>query len=385
MNILFIGHERELNGASRSLLGMVSELNKDNSIHVLTSYKNGEFLEEIKKLNVEVIYSKYFRWMISKPNNNIKWILKKNLFKILNLVNILSALRIGVYCKKNEIDIIHTNSSVINIGAITSRITKIPHVFHIREFGEEDFNMHSIYNKRRQLKFINKNTIKVIAISNSILNKYYEYFDSGKIEMIYNGIDEKLLNKKDIIEKKQYNALLAGRIEEAKGQKEAIMAIKELKSSGINKVKLNIIGAGDNQSLKKLCKQLDVCDLVNIESYSNNLFEVRKEIDFELVCSKNEAFGRVTIEAMMSSNPVIGANTGGTKELIINSYNGYLYNQGDPKDLANKIKYLISDINNLKMMSQNSFKYSKEKFTSKINANNINRLYYEIINNNEIK
>ena len=62
MNILFIGHEHELNGASRSLLGMVSELSKDNSIHVLTAYKKGEFFEELKKLNIEVIYSKYFRW-----------------------------------------------------------------------------------------------------------------------------------------------------------------------------------------------------------------------------------------------------------------------------------------------------------------------------------
>lgn len=385
MNILFIGHEHELNGASRSLLGMVSELSKDNSIHVLTAYKKGEFFEELKKLNIEVIYSKYFRWMITKPNNNIKWILKKNLFKVLNLVNIISAIKLGIYCKKNKIDIIHTNSSVINIGAIVSRISKIPHVFHIREFGEEDFNMHSIYNKRRYLKFINKNTTKVIAISNSILNKYYQYFDNGKIEMIYNGIDEKLLNQKDVVEKEQYNVLLAGRIEEAKGQKEAILAIKELKDNGINRVKLHIIGSGDNQSLKNLCNQLDVCDLVSIEGYSNNLFEVRKEIDCELVCSKNEAFGRVTIEAMMSSNPVIGANTGGTKELIINGYNGYLYNQGDSKDLANKINYLISDIDNLKMISQNAFKYSKEKFTAKINANNINKLYCEIINNNKIK
>lgn len=44
---------------------------------------------------------------------------------------------------------------------------------------------------------------------------------------------------------------------------------------------------------------------------------MRKKIDVELVCSRSEAFGRVTIESMMSSNPVIGANTGGTKELII--------------------------------------------------------------------
>lgn len=382
MNILFIGHEHELNGASRSLVGMINELSKDNNIHVLTAYKKGAFIDEIKTLNVEVIYSKYFRWMIFKPNNSVKWILKKNLFIILNLVNIISALKVVVYCKKNRIDIIHSNSSVINIGAIISKFSQIPHVFHIREFGEEDFNMHSIYNKRRHLRFINKNTRKVIAISNSILNKYLKYFEKDKIEMIYNGIDMKLLNEKERIEKEEFNVLLAGRIEEAKGQKEAILAMKELKNIGINKVNLYIIGSGDRESLINLCNQLNVADLVNIQGYSNNLFEFRKEIDFELVCSKNEAFGRVTIEAMMSSNPVIGANTGGTKELIIDGYNGYLYEQGNPKDLANKVNFLISNFNNLKIIGKNAFEYSRTKFTSEINANNIRKLYYKIINNN---
>ncbi len=36
--------------------------------------------------------------------------------------------------------------------------------------------------------------------------------------------------------------------------------------------------------------------------------ELRKT-DVELVCSKGEAFGRVTIEAMMAGNPVIGSDT----------------------------------------------------------------------------
>ena len=43
MNILYIGHERDLNGASMSLLGIIDELINYNNIFVLSSYSDGPF------------------------------------------------------------------------------------------------------------------------------------------------------------------------------------------------------------------------------------------------------------------------------------------------------------------------------------------------------
>lgn len=384
MNILYIGHERDLNGASRSLLGIIDKLDKEEiNIHVLTSYKGGKFLNELKKRDVNIVYSKYFRWMIRKDKNRIKWIFKKLIFRFLNIFNIVTILKISDYSRKNNIDIIHSNSSVINIGAYISNITKIPHIFHIREFGEEDFNMYPIFNRKRSFEFINKNSKKIIVISNALLEKYKNNFDSKKIKLIYNGVDNKFSRKKIKDNKGKYSALIAGRIEEAKGQKEAILAINELKNKGIDNINLVVIGSGDKKELNKYIVENGLENLIEIRDYSDSLFEIRKDIDFELVCSKNEAFGRVTIEAMMSSNPVIGANTGGTKELIINEYNGYLYEQGNYKDLAQKILLLI---NNKKFndISNNAFKYSNDRFTSEINAKNILLLYKEIVSTERI-
>ncbi|WP_338658621.1 glycosyltransferase family 4 protein [Paraclostridium sordellii] len=380
MNILYISHEKDLNGASRSLLGIIDELSqKKFNIYVLTSYIDGKFIEELKKRNVNIIYSRYLRWIIYKPKNKFKWNIKKMIFKILRLVNIYTILKTSLYVKKYNIDIIHTNSSVIDIGAYISKLSNIPHIFHIREFGEEDFNMYPIYNKKRRLDFINKNSEKIIVISKAILDKYKKYFNDEKIKLVYNGIDERFLNFKSSKIKEEYTAMIAGRIEEAKGQKEAILAINELKNKNIENIKLKIIGSGEKLELNKLINHYGLQDFIEVRDYCDNLFEVRKNIDFELVCSKNEAFGRVTIESMMSSNPVIGSNTGGTKELIIDGFNGFLYERGNYKDLAEKIIRLI-DKNEIEKISKNAFKYSKEEFTSKINANNINLVYEEILN-----
>lgn len=381
MNILYIGHEKDLNGASRSLLGIIDEVNKNNiKVHVLTPYKDGMFAEELKKRNVKVVYSKYFRWIITRPKNNKKWIAKRLIFKILCIFNIFTVLKVTNYCKKNNIDIIHTNSSVIDIGARISKRTEIPHIYHIREFGEEDFNMYPIYNKAKRLKFINDNSKSIVAISNALIEKYKNGFDSDKLMLIYNGIDEKFMRVKDSkskANKEEFNCLIAGRIEDAKGQREAILAINELKNRGINNIKLYIIGSGDKTLINKLIKKNNLQDNIVVKNYSNNLFEIRKNIDFELVCSKCEAFGRVTIESMMSSNPVVGSNSGGTKELIINGYNGYKYNVGDYKDLAFNIEKIINDKDKFYQMQTNSYQFSK-KFTAKHNSVEILKLYRKI-------
>lgn len=381
MNILYISHEKDLNGASRSLLGIIDEINKlDVKVHVLIPYKSGKFIEELKKRDVKIIYSKYFRWIITKPKNYIKWIIKKSIFKMLCILNKLTILKVCNYCKKNDIDIIHTNSSVIDIGANISKKSKIPHIYHIREFGEEDFNMYPICNKKKKLKFINDNSETVVAISKALVEKYKYDFDYDKLTLIYNGIDDKFRRFKENKfedDKKEYNCLIAGRIEEAKGQKEAILAFRELKNKGINNIKLQIVGSGDKRFINELINQNNLQDNIIVKGYSDNLFELRKNIDFELVCSKSEAFGRVTIESMMSSNPVIGANTGGTKELVIDGYNGYLYNVGDYKNLAFNIERIIKDKDKFYQMQVNAYEFSK-KFTAENNAMEILKQYRKI-------
>lgn len=108
-------------------------------------------------------------------------------------------------------------------------------------------------------------------------------------------------------------------------------------------------------------------------------------MDVELVCSKSEAFGRVTIEAMMSMNPVIASNTGANTELIKEDYNGLLYNYGNYVDLANKIEVLIQNPDLLEKYGKNGYKFALENFTAEINAKNIEMVYKELISHNIVR
>lgn len=376
MKILFIGHEKDVNGASKSLLNIIGQLEKENSIYVLTSFSEGGFINELKKHRVKILIEKFYHWKAYKGKKRywlkakIKWLLYQR------VINYITAKKISQYIIKEKIDIIHSNTGVINIGGLIHKYSGIPHVWHLREFGDLDFNMHPLMPKKKCGKFMNDNANCFITISEAI-SLHYNYLDSNKIKCIYNGVDESniILNKK--YHDKKTIFLLAGRISSEKGQKEAMLAANILLKRGIKKFK--IIFAG------KQVEKLNIPDRLkeNVEYVGivKDISTLRKDVDVELVCSKAEAFGRVTAEAMMGAIPVIGSNTGGTKELIQDGVTGYLYEQGNPDDLADKMQFFIENPECKKSYGENAREYAMQHFTIERCVKEIQQVYIEVKNN----
>ena len=180
------------------------------------------------------------------------------------------------------------------------------------------------------------------------------------------------------INKKCINLLIAGRVSEAKGQKEAILAIKELVLKGYKNVRLYIAGSGEIEKINNIIKDHKLEKYIKVLGFVENVNKLREKMYLELVCSKAEAFGRVTAEAMMHGVPVIGSNKGGTVDLIKNSFNGYLYEKNNYIDLADKIEYLIKNELRVKEMGENAERFAKNNFTVEQNAEKIKNTYSEI-------
>ncbi|MFT8592315.1 MAG: glycosyltransferase [Bifidobacterium sp.] len=84
--------------------------------------------------------------------------------------------------------------------------------------------------------------------------------------------------------------------------------------------------------------------------------------DIALVCSKCEAFGRVTIEAASAGCIVIGADTGATPE-ILSKIGGIKYILGSCEDLGEKIREVIQSKEHY-ITHQNEFiKLARTNFT----------------------
>ena len=59
---------------------------------------------------------------------------------------------------------------------------------------------------------------------------------------------------------------------------------------------------------------------------------------------KQEGFGRVTVEYMLSGLCPIVSNTGANLEIVDDKISGIVYEKGNIQDLKEKIKYCINNI-----------------------------------------
>ncbi|WP_415324819.1 glycosyltransferase family 4 protein [Clostridium perfringens] len=343
MKVLIVTHATDLSGANKSLLSIIEKLKNKNKFVVLVNSNNGEFIDYLKKIGVEVIFENYRWWYAKKYHQWYKTLIHfvTDIFNYYLYKGVKNSVVRDI--RKENFDLIYTNTSTVELGAILSKKLNIPHVWHIREFGKEDFGFIPMVGKEYIMKSVNEARF-IITISNALKNKYKKYIPEDKLKVIYNGfnINELYAKPRQHDLKEKVNILIAGQVCEAKGQKEAIAAVAKLRSKGLP-VKLYIAGQVDKAYLDESLSPYEDREWIEILGSVKNMYELRNTIDIELVCSRCEAFGRVTLEAMLHSIPVVASNIGGTSELIIEGKTGLLYNKGNVEELSNKIESLIKD------------------------------------------
>jgi glycosyltransferase involved in cell wall biosynthesis len=382
IKILFIASDN--NRASGAFLSMVTlcRILKENynvyTYVILPQKGNGNGLLNEAGIDNRIIKS--FDWII--PINKKRDFKTKTKIILKSIYNRFAANRIARFARYEKFNLIHINTTYSYVGAIAARQIRIPYVWHLREFLEEDQGK-MIWNKNMGYKLINK-ADKIIAISQSIYNKYLSIFNQEKLDMIYNGIDANVFYNLDkrIFENKNSIFIFVGNFAEHKGHAEFASACAKLKEFGIYDFEIWFIGSGSDKTKNEI-------ELFLIENglgantkylgYQKDVDKYYLQADIAFTCSKSEAFGRVTVEAMLSGNLVIGAGVAGTKELIDHGITGLLYTPGNADDLAEKILYALNHKEEMKVIADSGRKYMYENMTVFNNAKNVANVYKDIL------
>lgn len=381
MNILYVAHELELNGSGLCLLELVEYfISKGNKVWVLLpkckKKLNGDLLDvKLKDLGAKVLTIKYTHsWVsVSSKNKYIRFI--KHAIR-----SRVRAFILKYFYIKEKIDIVHTNTSVIDFGAYLARILSSKHVWHFREF------MPLLGNKflfpERDIKFINTNSDAIIFVSKKLSYYYAGQINSNLMHVIYDGVD--ISQETKTFNKDKTNLLITGYLSKVKNQETAIYALSELYKRGCSKVFLYIAGTGEGEekdNLIELVEKLNLKEKVFFCGYVKDMKKLRSIIDIELICSNTEGFGRCTVEAMASGIPVIGSDSvfSATQELIVNGKSGLLYQKDNVDDLADKIEFLIKNEDMKKQISVEAIKRSTS-FTLSENCKAIETLYEKLLN-----
>ncbi len=156
---------------------------------------------------------------------------------------------------------------------------------------------------------------------------------------------------------------IIGRIDVNKGHHIVIDAISICKQSNF---KLLIVGEPTiNESndyllnIKNKIEQENLNNRILFRPFTNEIEKYYKVIDVLINASKSETVGMSTIESLACGIPIIGSNSGGTKELIENRTLGYLFEPQNVDDLGLKIEQYFQERNKF---NSNDLKNYASKF-----------------------
>lgn len=378
--VLFVTHTVRMGGANQSMLRLMLELRDRYQI--------------IPIVLMPKISSKVPKWNISVAcdQNNIQWyscryywFMGKNRFKSVAkyLSNIFLYPHVIYKLWKLNVDLVHTNGSVIDIGAWISRFKRKPHVWHLREFGYEDFQLRPVLGHPFQ-KFLYRNGGDAfVAISKAVASKYSALICDKKLELIYNGIQPPPVRCYSNHCNINVEFCILGRVSIAKNQKEVINALDILVNKrGIKNLHLTMIGEASSEYALEVIHQIEekhLNDYVTLTGERNNVSELLAQMDVGLMLSTSEAFGRVTIEYMMHNLAVIATDTGANPEIITNRYDGLIYRYGDVQMLANSMQELIETPHDLIKYAKRGQEKALSEFTSEKNSSSIFKLYNNVV------
>ncbi len=372
--VLFVAHSGKMSGANLSFYSIIEQLRNKLDIYVLVNEENSELTRALDKISVNHIYLKYSWWVAHKRENLFKQIYRycADFFKYIQSPSDNKLRKIFV---NYNFSAVYSNTSTVDIGYRIANVMEIPHVWHIREFGKEDFGFIPLVQQDSMRRAF-ENSDNLIVISNALKEKILQRNPKAKVIVVQNGfnIENLKFKNKRTVDCNNIKILVTGQVSKAKGQIQAVKAIRKINSETV-KYHLYLAGEIDIEYSKQILGDKPCPEWLHFLGKVNNLFEIRKNIDIELVCSRSEAFGRVTIEAMLHSIPVIGANTGATKDLLANG-RGVTYIYDDIEDLANKIEYLANNNQQYSEIVSKAFNYA-EKFSIEKCAN----LVYDILLN----
>jgi phosphatidylinositol alpha-1,6-mannosyltransferase len=314
-----------------------------HDLRVVTRFRSSNHAENISKWSFPVYLMKGKHWKKLRSwycYNTIKNLYKKGFFPDLIIATTWNFARgITSITKKNRTKLL----LVVHGLEVTRKMSLIKRKWLIRTLMKCDL---------------------VIAVSNftrSWILENYE-LDQKKILVFPNGVDISIFNSKMDSSplKKTYQlsnekiVLTLARVVERKGHDQVIKALPKVMKKFPN---LKYIISGDwNHNyylrLQKLIKELNLENVVIFTGYvsANEIQQFYNLCDVYIMPSREieetgdtEGFGITYLEANACEKPVIGGNSGGVSDAVVDGVTGFLVNPMDTDEIAEKLLILLSD------------------------------------------
>lgn len=297
--LLFFGYTLEIGGAERALINIINVLIKYFEIDLILIEAKGELIKDLpKEVNIIEIKNGFFNYALFRF---IPYFRKKK-------INKLTGKKYDIACAFMEgraaTWLTDMQQNCYKIGWIHNDVKE----FNIGISEKEIKKTYSILDK-----------IYVVSIHSkeSFCEKYK--FQSDKVEVIYNLIDEKdILKKASIvnIDKPKFTFINVSKMRPQKRHDRLIKCAANLKKMGYD-FELWLVGNGPlEKDIKDLIDKLDVSDVVKMMGLKENPYPYIKAANYFVMSSDHEGYPLSLLESLLLKTPVITTNVSGAKEIL---------------------------------------------------------------------
>lgn len=190
--------------------------------------------------------------------------------------------------------------------------------------------------------------LKVILLGKSLYQDVKKYVKWEDVYICPNGIPEEVRNKKEVVkgDNPLPRLLFLSNLIESKGVIVLLDALKILKDKGYSIICDFVGGETAEIDAKRFDEEVKKRGLNEFAVYQGRIYGNEKnaeieECDIFVLPTRNDCFPLVILEAMLHGKPVVTTPIGAITDIVENEVTGFIVEQNNSYQLADKIALLI--------------------------------------------
>lgn len=365
-------------GSYYSLLFLVSGLDRTRYEPIVVFSAENDLLPQFHARGVRTVVRPLLRPIV------VHTPIGRHVSKLINFARgwAIEACRLAMFLRQERISLVHLNNSIIKNHAwmLASVVAGIPCVTHERGINRR-FLTRAVVLAR---------SLKAIICISSAVQDNFRSLGLGRLPLVtvHNGLDPDEMrvtrSRSEIcaefgVPDDHRLVGMVGNIKEWKGQEVVVRAMAKIRKVFPN-VTCLLIGdtsAADRNyryRLDALIEAQDLGERVIVTGYRKDVPNCINALDIQIHASiEPEPFGRVLLEGMALSKPLIASDGGAVREIVVDGQTGLIFERGNADGLAACLTRFLADPSAAAVMGQAGHSrlltdFSIEQHVSKVQA-----------------
>ena len=342
--LLFLNSRSEYGGADMGLLSVVRHLSPERFASWVILPQEGPLVADLRQAGASVHFMPLARLerldslaeVLRFPWQTIRstWLLQR-------------------FIRRQGIDLVYTNSSAMQAGALAARLAGVPHVWHVRE----------IWTSPRLItvplyRFIHAFSDRVIALSQTAAEENFGR-RAGDVQVIRDSIDpHRFQDQPALAELRQEFGLapdtpVVGTVARLAPQKGLHCFLEAAERLASQRAGVRFMIVGDIPRPRYQAYKDQLLDMARRPALDGRVIFTGWRGDvpallqlftvFVLPSSGAEGLGSVIAEAWWARRPVVAPDHSGPKETVRHGHTGLHFRSGSAADLAAQVDMLLED------------------------------------------